>query len=758
MKNYDIIRHVKGESQFVDDILVPEGLLYASVNYSQIAHGELKNINIKDAIKIKGVKGIFTARDIPGENQIGGIVPDEELFATDIVEFIGQPIALVVADSNLIAMEAARKIEIEVKELPVITDPREAFKAGQLIVPPRTFNLGNVDDCWNQCDYIIEGSAESGGQEHLYLEVQGAFAFPVEGGGVKIISSTQSPTAVQRVAARILNLPMHKVEVDVLRLGGAFGGKEDQATAWAAMAALASFKLNKPVKLILPRRDDMRMTGKRHPYSSDFKIGLNKEGKIIGYEVTFYQNAGAAADLSPAILERTLFHCTNSYYIPNVKATAISCKTNLPPNTAFRGFGGPQGMFVIESAIYKAAEKMGIDPVEIQKKNLLDEGDEFSYGQKTEKCHAKISWQKVEEKYDITDIRNSVNEFNTNNNIYKKGIAFMPICFGISFTNTSMNQASALVHVYTDGSISVSTAAVEMGQGVNEKIRQVAANIFSVNSERVKTETTNTTRIANTSPTAASSSADLNGKATERACLNIVAQLKVAAAEILNASSSSQFEIKDEIVYQDGNKTNLLWNELIKTAHLKRVNLSSHAFYATPGIHFDREKEKGKPFAYHVYGTAVIEATVDCLRGIYKIDSVKVVHDFGKSINPIIDLGQAEGAIMQGLGWMTIEEIIYDEKGKLLTDALSTYKVPDIHFTPDVQIEFLENSENPMGIFKSKAIGEPPLMYGIGGYFAIMNAIKEFRPRAQFNISAPITPEKVLLNLYSKVGNIVPTE
>ena len=414
-------------------------------------------------------------------------------------------------------------------------------------------------------------------------------------------------------------------------------------------------------------------------------------------------------------------------------------------------------MFVIESAIYKAAEKMGIDPAEIQKKNLLDEGNEFPYGQKTENCNAKITWQNVEEKYNVAEIRNHVKEFNNKNDIYKKSIAFMPVCFGISFTNTSMNQASALVHVYTDGSISISTAAVEMGQGVNEKIRQVAASVFSVNLDRVKTETANTTRIANTSPTAASSAADLNGKATERACLNILAHIKAAAAEILNASSSSHIDIKDEIIYHDGNKTNLHWNELIKSANLKRVNLSSHAFYATPEIHFDREKEKGKPFAYHVYGTAIIEATVDCLRGIYKIDSVKVVHDFVKSLNPIIDRGQAEGAIMQGLGWMTIEEIIYDEKGRLLTDALSTYKVPDIHFTPDVQIDFLENSENPFGIFKSKAIGEPPLMYGIGGYFAIMNAIKQFRPEARFNISAPITPEKVLLNLYRKVDESILT-
>lgn len=751
MINYDVIRHVKGESKFVDDLLTPEGTLHASVFYSEIAHGELLNVDFAEAAKVNGVEGIFTSKDIPGENQIGGIVPDEELLAEDKVEFIGQPIAVVVAESLIKAREGVRRIKAEINPLKVITDPREAFASNNLIVPPRTFKLGDVENCWAECDHIIEGKAESGGQEHLYLETQGAFAYPVEGGELKIISSTQSPTAVQRVTARILGIPMHKVEVDVLRLGGGFGGKEDQATAWAALAGLTSFKLQKPVKLILPRQADLIMTGKRHPYSSDFKIGLKNDGTIIGYEATFYQNAGAAADLSPAILERTLFHCTNSYYIPNVQATAISCKTNLPPNTAFRGFGGPQGMFVIESAIYKAAEKMGMYPHEIQKKNLLDEGNEFPYGQKTENCNIKRTWNRAEENYALKQIEESVNEFNAENDIYKKGFAFMPICFGISFTNTSMNQASALVHIYTDGSVSLSTAAVEMGQGVNDKLRRVVAETFSISIDKVKTESANTTRIANTSPTAASSAADLNGKATQQACKNILSRLHEVAAEILNASSSAKIQIKDEQVYLDDTKTELGWNELIKTTNLKRVSLSSHSFYATPTIHFDREKEKGKPFAYHSFGTAIIEATVDCMRGIYKIDSVKVVHDFGKSFDPLVDLGQAEGAIMQGLGWMTIEEIIYDENGKLLTDALSTYKVPDIHFTPDVQVEFLEDSENPLGIFKSKAIGEPPLIYGIGGYFAIMNAIKEFRPGIEFKISAPITPEKVLLNLYSEV-------
>ncbi len=748
MKNIDIINHVKGESQFVDDINTPGNILYASVAYSKIANGKILKLDTNAAKRVHGVKVVLTAKEIPGKNQIGGIIEDEELLASGNIEFIGQPVALVVAGEKSIANEAAKKIKIDCKEIPAITDPREAYKKGRLIIPPRTFSLGDTENNWGNCEYIVEGKAESGAQEHLYLETQGALAYPTEGGGIKIISSTQAPTAVQKIAARVLNLPMNKVEVDVLRIGGAFGGKEDQATCWAVLAALGAYKTNRPVKLILNRQEDIRLTGKRHPYSSDYKIGLNKKGKIICYEVTFYQNAGAAADLSPAIMERTLFHCTNSYYIPNVKATCISCKTNLPPNTAFRGFGGPQGMFVIESAIYKAAEKMNVKPAKIQKMNLLAEGNEFPYGQLAEKCTARVTWKSAENKYEVTKASREVKIFNKENDLYKKGIALMPICFGISFTNTSMNQASALVHVYTDGSISLSTAAVEMGQGVNEKLRQVVAESFSVNIDRVKTETTNTTRIANTSPTAASSAADLNGKATEHACRNILAHLKGVAVDILNASSSQHIELKDEIVYLDGEQTGLNWEELIRTANLNRVSLSSHAFYATPGIYFDKSKEKGKPFAYHVYGTAIIEATLDCLRGIYKIDSVKVVHDFGKSFNPVIDRGQAEGAIVQGLGWMTIEEVMHDEKGKLLTDSLSTYKVPDIYFTPKIEVEFLENSENLMGIFKSKAIGEPPLMYGIGGYFAILNAMKAFRPGYEFTIPAPITPEKVLLSLY----------
>ena len=656
------------------------------------------------------------------------------------------------ADSLEIAKKAATKIEIEYKELPAVFDPREAYENSKLIMPPRIFSFGNVDVAWDKCDVVFEGKVESGGQEHLYLETQGSVAIPEEGGKIKLISATQSPTTVQRIAARVLGVEMNDIEVDVLRLGGAFGGKEDQATHWAVMSALAAHKLGKHVKLVLNRMDDIRMTGKRHPYSSDYKIGLTSEGNILAFEATYFQNAGAFADLSPAILDRTLFHATNSYYIPNVKTTGISCKTNLPPNTAFRGFGGPQGKFVIEAAIYKAAEKIGIDACEIQRKNLLKNGDTFYYGQAVENSHAERCWIKAEEKYDVKQLKRDVEYFNRNNYQFKKGIALMSICFGISFTNTLLNQASALVHVYTDGSIGVSTAAVEMGQGVNEKIKIAVSKTFSVSKNRIRIETTNTTRVANTSATAASSGADLNGNAAILASKNILDRLLKFAAEELKSADKSDLELKDETIFNKGKKTNLVWNDLINLAYKKRVSLSSHASYATPDIHFDRETNKGRPFAYHVYGTGITTVTLDCLRGIYTIDSVKVVHDFGKSLDPVIDIGQAEGGIAQGIGWLSLEEVIHSIKGKLLSNSLSTYKIPDIYAAPkEIEVHFLEDSENQYGPFNSKAIGEPPLMYGIGAYFAILNAMKAFRPEKEFEINAPITPEKVLLNLYSKI-------
>jgi len=747
MKNIDSYTHLRGESVYLDDIPIVNGTLWAAVFDSPVAHGKIISLDTNDAEKMPGVVRIFTAKDIPGENQIGGIVPDEELLASSHVHFCGMPIALLVAESEEQAKAAIKKIKIEIGPMPVIIDPRIAKEKGELIIPPRTFRLGDTAAAWSRCDYVFEGKTETNGQEHLYIETQGAYAVPQENGVIKIHSSTQGPTAVQRTAARVLGIPMHQVEVDTTRLGGGFGGKEDQATTWAVMCALATYYLKKPVKYSLHRMEDMRMTGKRHPYSSDFKIGLDKDLKILAYEATFYQNAGAAADLSPAVMERTLFHCTNSYFVPNVKATAYSCRTHLPPNTAFRGFGGPQGMFVIEAAIAKAADELHIDASAIQQKNLLRTGDEFPYGQRAE-SEANECWNKAVEMYDIGKLRKEIEHFNEANKLYKKGLALMPICFGISFTKTLMNQARSLVHVYTDGSVGVSTGAVEMGQGVNTKILQVAASVFSIDPAKVKINTTNTYRIANTSPSAASATADLNGKATEIACNAILSRLKMVAADEFKVEPGS-VELKDECVYVDGAKTAWDWKKLVITTFTRRISLSEHAHYTPPHIHFDPSKEKGHPFAYHVYGTAIITATIDCLRGIYEFDSVKVVHDFGNSMNVMIDIGQCEGGIVQGIGWMTMEEIVYDKEGKLKSNALSTYKVPDIYSVPkEIAIHFLETKKDNLAIFRSKAVGEPPLLYGVGAYFALRNAVKAFNPDANIPFDAPMTPEKVLMSLY----------
>lgn len=756
MKNIDAKGHVRGESIYLDDIPVRTGTLHALAYDSNCAHAKIKKLDFTKAEAHPGVIKIITHKDIPGQNEIGGIIQDEPLLAEDEIHFWGMPIALIIAESEHIARKARSLIEIDVEKLPVIVDPREARAKGELIIPPRTFKIGNTTKAWEKCAHIFEGEADSKGQEHLYIETQGAYAYPMENGHIRIASSTQGPTAVQRTVARVLGIPMHKVEVDVTRLGGGFGGKEDQATLWGVLVALAAKLLNRPIKYAVHRLDDMRMTGKRHPYRSDYKIGLSEDLKILAYEATFHQNAGAAADLSPAVMERTMFHATNSYFVPNASVTAYSCRTNLPPNTAFRGFGGPQGMFVIESAIQHAAVSLGVSARTIQEKNLLKDGNEFPYGQIAERCHAQDTWQEAKSVYNIEQLEKEIKHFNATNDQFKKGFALMPVCFGISFTNTPMNHSRALVHIYTDGSIGVSTGGVEMGQGLNTKMVQVAADCLSVSYHRVKIETTNTTRVANTSPSAASATSDLNGKALEIACGALLERLKQTAAQHLGAQAD-EIEIRQEIVYSKGQPTTMNWEALIQKAFLDRVCLTENGHYATPVIHFDKQKEKGHPFAYHVYGTAIVIATVDCVRGTYTFDSVKIVHDFGKSMNTAIDNGQVEGGLVQGMGWMTMEELAYNKEGRLLSNTLSTYKIPDIYSVPkEVAIHPLETEGHPLAIRRSKAVGEPPLMYGIGAYFAIQNAVRAFNSEYQMRFDAPFTPEKVLMGLYKKEDSAKP--
>ncbi|MFC1744337.1 molybdopterin cofactor-binding domain-containing protein [Candidatus Riflebacteria bacterium] len=753
MKNIDSIPHVRGETQYVDDIPVREGTLFAVPFCSPVTHGKIVSLNLSAAKEMEGVAGVFTAADIPGENQIGNIIRDEILLPEGEVHFRNQPIALVVARTETLARKAAAKIKAEFEELPVIVEPRVAKEKGHFLCPTRTFSIGDAESAWEQCKHIFEGSGKIDGQEHIYLETQAAYAFPEENGRIKLHAGTQAPCAVQKHVACILGIPMHMVEVDTLRLGGAFGGKEDQATVWGCMAALACQLLRKPVKAVLSRSDDFLITGKRHPYEFDFKIGLDADLKIKAYEVELFQNGGAAADLSSAIMERTLFHAGGSYFLPNANITVYSCKTNLPPNTAFRGFGAPQGTFALESAIAKAAIELGVDKSKIQKLNLLSEGDNFSFGQATKRCNALKCWETAEKEFEFERLKKEAAEFNSKNSLQKKGVAIHPLCFGISFTKTNLNQGRSLVHLYTDGSVSISTGVIEMGQAVNTKILQVAAQTLSISPDRIKINSTNTSRIANASPTAASSGADLNGGATRVACLKLVKRLKEVAAKAIPCCDPSRIKLKDERVFVDGNPTDIEWVQLLQLAFEDRACLSEHGHYATPHLYFDKTREKGVPFAYHVYGTAVTGVTVDCILGTYEVDFIRIVHDFGKSINLDIDIGQVEGAVAMGIGLFTIEELLINEVGRFVYSNLSAYKVPDIYSAPtDVIVKPLDSEPNPMAILGSKAVGEPPFLYGMSAYFAILAAMREYNDKLPLELWAPMTHQKTLTTLYAGSG------
>jgi xanthine dehydrogenase large subunit len=691
--------NVSGATLYLDDLPAIAGTLYGSPCVSPCARGRLKGLDASAALALDPSVRVLVAADIPGENQLGEAVRDESLLVEGEWGYRGQCIALALASGPSLARRAAALIRIEYEELKPVTDAREAAAAGSFILPSRTMRSGDPESAFARAAIVVEGRVESGGQEHVYLEAQGAIAESLEGGRIRVVSGTQAPTGVQRAVARVLGLGLHDVEVEARRLGGGFGGKEDQAAQWAALAALGAALTRRPVKVYLKRREDMSWTGKRHPYSSDYKLALDAEGRILAFEADYYQNSGAACDLSPAILSRTLFHAASAYRVPNLRVTGRMCRTNLPPFTAFRGFGAPQGLFVIESALDAAARKGGWDPVELRQKNLLAEGDGFHYGQAVTDCRARTCVDRCLELARWKELKAEIASFNASHRLEKRGAAILPICFGVSFTKLVMNQGGALVHVYADGSVSVSTGAVEMGQQVSRKIQLVVAGAFGIAEGLVRVESTSTSTVANTYPTAASTGSDINGMAALAACEEILSRLERFGS--------------------------LPWKEKVERAHLERVDLSAHGFYATPGLHYDMEAERGSPFAYHVYGCALVSATLDVLRGTYRFDEAAIVHDAGESIDRDVDLGQVEGAFAQGLGWAALEELRFDEGGRLLSDSLSTYKLPDLRFMPAVlKVEFLEGAPNPKAVLRSKAIGEPPLLYGIAGYFAVLEALR----------------------------------
>ncbi len=746
------LKNLMGVTRYVEDLREPGGLLYGVPVPVTSAKGHKLVVDASEALALDPRVRVITAADIPGENQIGSALPDEPLMADGEWSFAGEVAALVLAPNRALARKAATLVRLSGEDLPPVLDPREAFARGELILPPRTIRSGDVEGAFAKAAYVAEGRVDSGGQEHVYLETQAAIATVDEGARVHVISSTQSPTAVQRGVARVLGLSFNAVEVEALRLGGGFGGKEDQATTWACLAALGAAVSGHPVKVALRRRDDLRMTGKRHPYSSDFRIALGEDGTILGFEADYYQNSGAATDLSPGILGRTVLHATGCYHIGAVRVTGAMCRTNLPPFTAFRGFGGPQAFFVIESAIAAASRVSGIPAEVIQRKNLLAEGDSFHYGQEAKLCRAQQVWDRLVEKADYPSVKAEIASFNAEHRLLKRGAWIIPVAFGISFTKLSMNHAGALVHIYKDGSVAVNTAAVEMGQGVNRKILRVVELTLGLPSGCISMERTRTAVVANTEPTAASTGSDLNGMAAALACEEIKARLIAFAAKRLGAPEEELCILGGRVI-RDGQPTDLDWKKLITEANEARVDLSAHGYYATPGLVYDDASERGSPFAYHVYGACMMVAELDALRGSYSIVEAKVVHDGGSSIDPLIDRGQIEGAMAQGLGWSLLEDLRFGDDGRLLSDTLSTYKVPDGGFMNfPLDLEFLEEAPNPAAILGSKAVGEPPLMYGIAGYFAVQEAVRAARAAngtagdgtAIPPFSLPMTQEKII--------------
>lgn len=757
--------NLAGKTRYVDDLPLPEGTLFAVPVGTPSPRGCNMHIDAEEARAVDPSVIVLTARDIPGENQLGYVLPDEPLMADGTWSYQGEVAALVLAKDRSTARKAAHLVRIQGEDLPPVLSAREAYAQGNMIMQPLHLESGDVDRAFREADLVVEGSCESAGQEHLYLETQAAIAIPEDGGRIYCISSTQGPTGCQKAIAKVLGIPIAQVEVEARRLGGAFGGKEDQAAPWASLAALGAWCTKGPVKLVLNRADDMVMTGKRHPYSSDFKLALSKDGRILGLDVTYYQNSGACIDLSLAILWRTMFHVSGAYHIPAVRATGYMCRTNLVPFTAFRGFGAPQAFFVIEAALHKAAAVSGIPLIDLQRKNLLTEGVTTYYGMKLQDVRTIRTWDRLDERVNLHKLQEEIEAFNRSHRLVKRGFHVMPVCFGISFTKIMMNQGGALVHVYADGSVSVATGAVEMGQGVIRKILVAAAKTLGISPQRIRIEKTKTSTVANTVPTAASTGADINAMAALLACKEIKGRLLAFAATLPELKHvleqgqirADQLDIRDEALYGEDKPTGIAWTSLIVKALEARVDLSAHGYYASPGLHFDQTIGKGKPFVYHVYGTALIQAEADVLRGLSRIIQIDIVHDGGIPIDERIDRGQIEGALAQGLGWSLLEDLRFSDMGQLLSHTLSTYKVPDSHFMDfPLHIEFLQDALNPLAVLGSKAVGEPPLQYGLGGYFAVLDALRAALPEGAEGTNVkepvvlydlPLTNDKALLFL-----------
>lgn len=762
--------HVTGEAVYTDDIPELRGTLYAALILSPVAHGELIGEGIDRAAILAehGVVAVYTASDITGENNCGPIIHDDPFLATGKVEFLGQAVAVVVARDMLYAREAAKKAVVNVKELPAILTIDEAMAAKSFVMPPKGITRGTPAEAIKNAPHTIKGQTTCGQQEQFYLEGQITYAVPREDGQLTLYVSTQHPDGNQREAAAALNLTTNDVEVICRRMGGGFGGKEGNASIFSQSAALAAFKLQKPVKLRVNRDDDMMITGKRHDFRIDYEAGFDNEGRILGIDVTLASRCGYSTDYSGPVNDRAVLHIDNCYYLPNLSIISHRCKTNMQSATAFRGFGGPQGMFGIETVIEQIARKIGKDPLEVRKVNLYQEpavsGNPATlttqYGQDIEDWIGDKVMAQVEAESNYSQRRIGVDSYNKTSKYKKKGIALVPLKFGISFTATMLNQGGALLNIYMDGSVSVNHGGIEMGQGLNTKIAQIAADGLGIPVNFIRVTGTDTQKVPNASATAASSGADINGAAVNNACDQMRVRLAAVAARMLNCTPDAIKFIAGQAINtlatgENGTKKAVSWQEVVKQAWLDRVGLSVTGFYMTPDIKYDFMTLQGKAFYYFCYGAAVTEVEIDTRTGEWWLQKVDIVHDAGKSINPAIDMGQIEGAYVQGMGWLTMEECIWDMKtkangmrsGKLLTHGPSTYKIPVASDVPEhFKVSLFDGQNVKPTPFKSKAVGEPPLMLALSAYFAIRDAVSASADhKVPVFMDAPATPERILM-------------
>ncbi|MCF2948710.1 xanthine dehydrogenase molybdopterin binding subunit [Paraglaciecola aquimarina] len=741
-------KHISGSAQYIDDMPVLPNMLYVATGYSCHAHAIVKSVDLSAVKQAIGVVDVITHTDIPGHNDVGPVYGGDPLLAEHKVEYIGQPIFAVAATSLHAAKKAVKLAKIEYQILPAQLTVEEALSAESFVLPTHTMQIGDSEAALTNAQHKLNGQIYVKGQEHFYLEGQISQAWPTEDGGIHVITSTQHPSEIQKLIAEILSIPLHLVVSEVRRMGGAFGGKESQAAALACMAALFANRLNRPIRYKMPRQDDMIQTGKRHDFDNKWQAGFDDSGLLQGVNFELSAKCGYSPDLSEGIVDRAMFHADNAYYLGNAVIKGHRCKTHTVSNTAFRGFGGPQGMMAIETLMDDIACYLGKDPLDVRKTNLYQaDRTTTHYGQEVEQQVLPELIEQLETSSNYRIRREQITAFNATNPYVKKGLALTPVKFGISFTVKHLNQAGALLQIYTDGTMLINHGGTEMGQGLYTKIQQVVASAFGVTVNRVNVSSTRTDKVPNTSPTAASSGTDLNGMAAQNACDIIKSSLIEFAIE--HYSTQGLTLTNNDICFENdlvliGQQT-IPFGEFIKLAYMNRVPLFAAGHYKTPKIYYDRETAKGQPFLYYANGAAVSEVSVDTLTGEYKVEQVDILHDVGQSLNPALDIGQIEGGFVQGMGWLTTEDLSWDDSGKLISNSPANYKIPTAFDVPEkLKVDLYQQHNTEVTIHSSKAVGEPPLMLAISVWAALRDACAsttshKFIPR----LDTPATPERI---------------